>query len=111
MSALQIAPRQLIALFAAALALFSVACAGGNDSPQYSATDLQGSSATGTFIQALQCESGATTTCTIWLGQHGDLANCVHGLDVCSNGSWTGCIDEETLASDPDLYASLAGDK
>jgi hypothetical protein len=112
MSALQIAPRKLIALFAASLALFSVACAGGDDSPQYSATDLHGSSSvTGTSTQALECESGATAACTIWLGQHGDLSNCVHGLDVCSNGSWTGCIDDETLASDPDLYASLAGDK
>ena len=110
MSALQFAPRQLVALFAASLALFSVACAGGDDSPQYTPSDIRGA-VTGTSTQALQCESGSTATCTIWLGQHGDLSNCAHGLDVCANGSWTGCIDEETLASDPDLYASLAGDK
>jgi len=110
MSALQIAPRQLVALLAASLALFSVACAGGDDAPQYTASDIH-ASATGTSSQALECESGSTSTCTIWLGQHGDLSNCAHGLDVCSNGSWTGCIDDETLASNPDLYASLAGDE
>ncbi|MEO8185120.1 MAG: hypothetical protein ABI895_40455 [Deltaproteobacteria bacterium] len=110
MSALQFAPRQLAALFATCLALFSVACAGGNDSPQYTAGDIQGG-VTGTSTQALECESGATATCTIWLGQHGDLSNCAHGLDVCSNGSWTGCIDDDTLASNPDLYSSLAGDE
>ena len=111
MSVLKLAPRPLVALLAASLALFSVACAGGGDeSPQYTASDVHGS-VTGTSTQALECESGATSTCTIWLGQHGDLGNCIHGLDVCSNGSWTGCIDDETLASNPDLYASLAGDK
>jgi len=57
-------------------------------------------------------EIGAPSeTCTIWLGQHGDLSNCIHGLDVCSDGAWTGCIDEDTLAANPDLYGSLAGDK
>jgi hypothetical protein len=110
MFALQIGPRQLVALFAASLALFSVACAGSDDSPGYTATDVRGGVA-GTSVQALECEAGSTSTCTIWLGQHGDLSNCVHGLDVCSNGSWTGCIDDETLASNPDLYDSLAGDK
>jgi hypothetical protein len=109
MSVLKIAPRQLVALFTAALALFSVACAGGDESPQYTGSDVHGTvTGTGSSTQALKCESGATSTCTIWLGQHGDLSNCIHGLDVCSDGSWTGCIDDETLASNPDLYASLA---
>jgi hypothetical protein len=114
MSVLQTAPRQLVALLAASLALFSVACAGGDDSPQYTASDVQGSvtgAGTGTSQQALECESGTSATCTIFLGRHGDLSNCIHGLDVCANGAWTGCIDEETLASNPDLYASLAGDE
>jgi hypothetical protein len=106
-----LAPRSLVALLAASLALFSIACSGGdNESPQYSAMDVHGP-VTGTSTQALECDSGATQTCTIWLGQHGDLSNCVHGLDVCSGGAWTGCIDEDTLAANPDLYASLAGDK
>jgi hypothetical protein len=110
MSVFGIAPRSLVSLFVAALALFSVACQAGDESPQYTGGDLHGS-VTGASTQALACESGSTQTCTIWLGQHGDLSNCVHGLDVCSQGAWTGCIDEETLASNPDLYDSLAGDK
>ena len=100
----------MVALFAAALSLFSVACQGGDERPQYTGGDVHGS-VTGSSTQALACESGTTQTCTIWLGQHGDISNCVHGLDVCSDGAWTGCIDDETLATNPDLYASLAGDK
>jgi hypothetical protein len=45
------------------------------------------------------------------LGQHGDLNNCIHGMDVCSDGAWTGCIDDDTLAANPDLYGALAGDQ
>lgn len=106
-----LSPRSLVTLLSASLALFSIACAGGDhESPQYSGMDVHGP-VTGTSTQALECDTGATQTCTIWLGQHGDLSNCIHGLDVCSDGAWTGCIDEDTLASNPDLYASLAGDK
>jgi hypothetical protein len=106
MSVLKIAPRNLLTLLAA-LSLFSVACAGaGDEAPQYTAGDAPGVVA-GTSTQALSCESGAVETCTIYFGTHGDLQNCAHGLDVCTDGSWTGCIDEETLSEDPDLYASL----
>jgi hypothetical protein len=35
----------------------------------------------------------------------------MHGVDVCSEGSWTGCIDDDTLAANPDLFSALAGDK
>ena len=111
MSPLGFAPRSLVAVFAASLALFSVACQGADGSPQYTGGDVHGS-VTGSSTQALECEAGSTQTCTIWLGQHGDLSNCIHGVDVCSEGAWTGCIDDDTLASNPDLYASLvAGDK
>jgi len=107
-----VAPRSLVALLFGSLALFSLACQGGGDSesPQYTASDVHGT-VTGTSTQALECETGANQSCTIWLGQHGDLSNCIHGMDVCSDGAWTGCIDDETLAANPDLYASLAGDK
>ena len=110
MSVLQFVPRNLVALLAASLALFSVACAGGDDSPQYTSGDIEGSLA-GSATQALKCESGSVQNCTIWLGQHGDLSNCVHGLDVCSNGSWSGCIDEESLSENPELYASISDAK
>jgi hypothetical protein len=112
MSVLGIAPRSLVTLLVASVALFTVACQGGSESPQYTGGDIHGgSTVTGASSQALQCESGSTQSCTIWLGQHGDLSNCIHGLDVCSDGAWTGCIDNDTLASNPDLYDSLAGDK
>jgi hypothetical protein len=106
----RLGPRSLVALLTASLALFSIACQGGdNESPQYTALDVHGP--VGTSSQALQCETGATQSCTIWLGQHGDLSNCMHGVDVCSEGSWTGCIDDDTLAANPDLFSALAGDK
>jgi hypothetical protein len=107
MSVVTLAPRKLVALLAASLAVFSVACQGADDSPQYTGGDLPGGVA-GTSTQALRCQVGEVQTCTIWLGQHGDLSNCAHGLDVCSDGAWTGCIDEETLSQDPDLYASIS---
>jgi hypothetical protein len=107
----RLGPRSLVALLTASLALFSIACQGGdNESPQYSAMDVHGA-VTGTSTQALECDTGATQSCTIWLGQHGDLNNCIHGMDVCSDGAWTGCIDDDTLAANPDLYGALTGDE
>jgi hypothetical protein len=103
---LKIGNRNLLSLLAA-LSLFSVACAGaGDESPQYTGGDAPGVVA-GTAAQALQCDSGAVQSCTIFLGQHGDLSNCAHGLDVCTDGAWTGCIDDETLSQDPELFAVL----
>jgi hypothetical protein len=107
MSVLNIAPKNLASLLLASFALLSVACAGSDESPQYTATDIDGT-LTGSSTQALRCESGAVQSCTIWLGQHGDLNNCVKGVEVCAQGEWTGCMDEATLADDPDMYASLA---
>jgi hypothetical protein len=107
MSVLKIASKNLVSLLVASFALFSVACAGGDEQPRYTASDLDGA-LTGTSSQALQCESGTVQNCTIWLGQHGDLSNCAHGVDVCAQGEWTGCIDETTLSENPDLFASLA---
>ena len=113
MSVLGTASRSLVTLFLSSVALFTVACQGGGaESPQYTGGDIHGGvTGVGASTQALQCESGSTQSCTIWLGQHGDLSNCIHGLDVCSDGAWTGCIDNDTLASNPDLYDSLAADE
>lgn len=111
---LEIVARKLAALVLGSLALCSVACSGGDDARTYTGTDLE-ASATPTPVNAAtattSCEAGAVRSCTIWLGQHGDLSNCIHGVDVCADGAWTGCIDEDTISSDPNLYASLAGDK
>jgi hypothetical protein len=106
MSALKMASRKFVALVTASLALFSVACAGGGETPSYTGTDLSGP-AFATSTQALKCEAGAVESCTIWLGRHGDLSNCAEGLDVCSQGSWTGCIDNDTLSEIPELFAAM----
>ncbi|MEY2935087.1 MAG: hypothetical protein RL033_5836 [Pseudomonadota bacterium] len=106
MSVLNLSSKNLVALLVASFAVFSVGCAGGDEAPQYTASDLPGA-LTGTSAQALTCESGTVQNCTIWLGQHGDLSNCAHGVDVCAQGEWTGCIDEAELSENPDLYASL----
>src|SRR5689334_21072197 len=106
MSVLNIASKNLVSLLVASFALFSVACAGGEEAPQYTAGDVDGA-LTSSSSQALSCEAGAIQTCTIWLGQHGDLNNCVKGVEVCAQGEWTGCMDEATLSDDPELYASL----
>lgn len=107
MSVLSIAPKNLVSLLVASLALFSVACAGADEAPRYTGGDLD-AALTSTSIQPLLCESGTVQSCTIWLGQHGDLNNCVHGVDVCAQGEWTGCVDEESLSADPELFATLA---
>ena len=106
MFARNVTARNFVALVTASLALFSIACAGGEESPSYPGTDLNAPTVA-TSTHALECEAGSVESCTIFLGQHGDLSNCVEGLDVCSNGSWTGCIDNETLSDSPDLFASL----
>ena len=109
MSALKVTARNFLALVTASLTLFSVACAGGEDTPSYTGTDLSGP-AIATSSQALECEAGAVESCTIWLGRHGDLSNCAEGLDVCSQGSWTGCIDNDTLSESPELMATLGAE-
>lgn len=53
------------------------------------------------------CETGSAHSCVIWLGEHGDLANCIHGLQLCVGGRLGPCLDEARLQESPDLYASL----
>lgn len=108
MSVLKIAARNAALLLLAASALFSVACNGEDPRMSYASTDVEAGPITAS--QPVQCDSGAVQSCTIWLGQHGDLANCVHGVDICSAGEWTGCVDEETMAENPELYTELTSD-
>ena len=107
---LKIVARKLAALAAASLALCSMACSGGDEARTYTGTDVEAGLVTES-VAAATCETGAVQSCTIWLGQHGDLSNCIHGVNVCSDGTWSKCLDEDTIANNPDLYASLAGDK
>lgn len=100
------ASRKALLVATAAVALFGVACSGAaDDRPGYSGSD-------DSFVleatpTSAGCDSGQVKSCTIWLGQHGDLSNCVSGVDVCSAGEWSGCIDETTMAESPELYAAL----
>jgi len=100
--------RRTALLLVAASSLLGVACAGESSAPTYSSTDIEGDSATAVSEPAAtDCVSGETRTCKIYLGQHGDLSNCIEGLDVCSEGEWTGCIDEASLAENPELLSQL----
>ena len=109
MSVLKIANVKASLLLTAVAALLSVACGGADERAAYAASDVEGTETT-VAGQPLQCENGAVQTCTIWLGQHGDLNNCVKGLEVCSDGAWTDCVDEASLSDNPELYSQLAGD-
>jgi hypothetical protein len=102
--------RRVLLPLTAAIALLGVACSGAPDErPAYAGGDESFVLDSSPVITG--CDKGAVKSCTIWLGQHGDLSNCVYGVDVCTDdGSWSGCIDEETMASSPGLYAGLAGE-
>lgn len=101
--------RRAALLIAAAASLFGVACAGDSGQPTYAAMDVELNAAEPVAV-ADGCQTGDTRSCTIFLGQHGDLANCVSGLDVCSGGEWTGCIDEASLAENPELVSQLVAE-
>jgi hypothetical protein len=100
------------ALVAVAVAsLFGVACAGEREAPTYTPTDVDADGATAVVAPSgASCITGDTRACKIVLGQHGDIANCVDGLDVCSGGEWTGCIDEASLAENPELVSQLSAE-
>lgn len=102
--------RRAALVLVAVSSLFGVACSGASEQPTYTATDVELNAAEATAVEAPVsegCTSGETKRCTIFLGRHGDLANCVEGLDVCSGGEWTGCIDEASLAENPELLSQL----
>jgi hypothetical protein len=107
------ATRRASLLLVAVASMFGVACSGGGEQPTYTATDveLNATDATATASDALEtCTTGETQSCTIFLGRHGDLANCVKGIDVCSAGEWTGCVDEASFAENPELMSQLIGE-
>jgi|SRR5688572_10507193 len=100
--------RRTALLLVAASSLFGVACAGESSAPSYASTDIQAGSETAVSAAVVtDCVSGETRACKIYLGQHGDLSNCIEGLDVCSEGEWTGCIDEASLSENPELLSQL----
>jgi hypothetical protein len=104
--------RRASLLLVAVASLLGVACAGGSEQPTYTATDVELNAADATAVVegAEGCTTGETKSCTIFLGRHGDLANCVKGLDVCSAGEWTGCVDEASFAENPELMSQLVSE-
>ena len=100
--------RRAALVIAAVSSLLGVACSGDSGQPTYSATDIE-LNATAT-VALPGCTTGDTKSCTIFLGKHGDLNNCVEGIDICSGGEWTGCIDEDSLAENPELMSQLTGE-
>jgi hypothetical protein len=103
--------RHAALLVVAFASLFGVACAGEGEARTYTSTDVDADAATAVSTPgSAPCVTGDTRACKIVLGQHGDLANCVEGLDVCSGGVWTGCIDEASLAENPELVSQLSAE-
>jgi len=80
--------RQAALWIAAVASLLGVACSGDGGQPAYTATDVELNATAA--VAPIACQTGATQSCTIFLGQHGDLSNCVEGIDLCPGGSWTG---------------------
>ena len=101
--------RRAALLIAAAASLLGVACAGDSGQPTSTATDIE-LNAPAALATASGCQTGDTRSCTISLGTHGDLNNCIEGIDVCSGGEWTGCIDEASLAENPELVSQLVAE-
>ncbi|HWO11921.1 MAG TPA: hypothetical protein VNN80_20650 [Polyangiaceae bacterium] len=106
MKSLSLARRAAL-IVAAATSLFVVACGADSGQPTYTGTDIELNA--GEAVAAVGgCQTGDTRACTISLGEHGGIENCVEGLDVCSAGEWTGCIDEASLAENPELVSQLS---
>lgn len=102
--------RRASLLLVAVASLLGVACSGGSEQPTYTATDVELNAGEPTAVVSEgpgACTAGETKSCTIFLGRHGDLANCVKGIDVCSAGEWTGCVDEAAFAENPELMSQL----
>jgi hypothetical protein len=103
--------RRAALIVVAVASLFGVACAGESGARTYTSTDVDAGAETAVATPAgAPCVTGETRACKISLGQHGDIANCVEGLDVCSGGEWTGCIDEASLAENPELVSQLSAE-
>jgi hypothetical protein len=103
--------RRASLLLVAVASLLGVACSGGSEQPTYTATDIELNATTAVVSEGAEaCATGETKSCTIFLGRHGDLANCVKGFDVCSAGEWTGCVDEASFAENPELMSQLTAE-
>ena len=107
MSALTIARRNVALLLVSLASLASVACGGADERPGYAGGDVVLESPVDVATTGSSCERGAVQTCTIWLGKTGDLANCAKGVEVCTESGWSECIDQDTMAENPELYSEM----
>jgi hypothetical protein len=103
--------RKTALVVVAVASLFGVACAGEGAAPTYAPTDIEADQATAVNTPpSVSCVTGETRACKVVLSEHAGIANCVDGLDVCSDGAWTGCIDAESLAENPELVSQLSAE-
>jgi hypothetical protein len=103
--------RHITRIIVAAASLLGVACASESAAPTYTPTHVDSDAATAVSTPASQgCVTGETRACKLVLNEHAGIANCVDGLDVCSGGEWTGCIDEASLAENPELVSQLSAE-
>ncbi|MCC6899707.1 MAG: hypothetical protein IT377_12070 [Polyangiaceae bacterium] len=46
---------------------------------------------------ATECETGATHKCKVQLPTHGSIETCYVGVNLCVDGVWSECGDEDAL--------------
>lgn len=46
---------------------------------------------------ATPCETGATRSCKVQLPTHGSIETCYLGVNLCVDGVWSECGDEDAL--------------
>lgn len=44
------------------------------------------------------CDLGMSRDCRVWLPTSGDVKNCFVGTQVCADGTWSGCLDDQDAA-------------
>jgi hypothetical protein len=84
---------------AVACALFTVACGGADEDPERVGETLTGSSPLNrpSAVLAAPCESGHVQTCRVELPEHNGVKTCFTGVQLCVEGRFSECVDEETL--------------
>ncbi|MBI3204814.1 MAG: hypothetical protein HYZ29_24980 [Myxococcales bacterium] len=85
-------------------ALLLGACSGGTDRPAPpSGSDTQPATAPtpddgdDPKDAPTGCETGATRTCKVQLPTHGSIETCYLGVNLCVDGEWSECGDEDAL--------------
>ncbi|MFO0566949.1 MAG: hypothetical protein U0263_14880 [Polyangiaceae bacterium] len=97
-----------------ALAALSAACSGGERPTPYTlpsqvtpGDDAGTEDDGGNLPDAATgpCATGTTKTCTVNLPKHEGIKSCFKGVQLCVEGTWSECGDDE------DLFEKYYGDK